>query len=188
MKSLAEELVWGRRNCEPNWLASSVRRRTIFHPAFRCIECPFARLPCGLRAADYSFTNFRLSSQIQGYIKRNKHKCRGVQALDSVGEIVQYAKTNNFLKLIADQSGLGDHHVGVVLVYKGQLLGADNEFYDVPHVAEHQHATTVDVHIPPCIYNLLSVLEEATADKHDCHACERVAGCIRECVRQLKGK
>ena len=108
--------------------------------------------------------------------------------MDCVGEIIQYAKGNNFLKLATDQPGLSDHHVGVILVYKGQLLAEDNGFRDLPHILAHHQTNTGEAHVPPCFDNLLSVAAESAVEKEGDHALSRVTSCVRECLRQCQGK
>jgi hypothetical protein len=110
-------------------------------------------------------------------------------ATDTVGEIIQFAMGSNFLKMVSEQPGLGDHHVGAVLVYKGQILGEDNIFRDVAHIAQHQQSSIAsDSDVPVCLRNLLTEVGEAAKDKQSGHALGRVAACIRECLKELQGK
>ena len=127
------------------------------------------------------------AAQIASYIKRNKKAVRGVGAMDTVTDIVAYAKANNFVKHLVDTPDFGDHQVGVILVFKGRILDACNEWMDLPHAEEHQQQEAKEGNVIPASFtNLLDVVFQATAEpSRDTLA--RVTAAINECLNEAEG-
>ena len=99
--------------------------------------------------------------QVVAYIKRNKHRLRGVKALSTVGDIIAYGKSNNILRMVSDEPDLGPHHRGTVLVYRGRLLDAANEWQDLWVRSQHEDSEEQEFVLPPAFSNLLSTLQDA---------------------------
>ena len=101
-----------------------------------------------------------------------------------MADIVEYAKANNFLKVMTE-TGFGLHDVKVILVLKGRLLDARNEWTDLSHTELHEEAQAGFV-MPTCFDNLLDVCQEAAVEPGSC-TLARVTAAIKECLREGTG-
>ena len=126
-------------------------------------------------------------TQVAAYIKRNKHRLKGVYALNSVGDIIRYGKANNFLQMVADEPDLGPHMRGTILVHRGQILNERNEWEDLPHRSRHEDAEEQVFSLPPPFSSLLSTLLDVSSARGAGDSLARVTACVRECIPAATG-
>ena len=151
----------------------------------RAVTCPVA-LASELQAIASLISES--PTQILAYMKRIKTRCRGILSMDSFCKVIHYAKGNNFLKLVTYKPVLSDHHVGVILVYKGQVLAEDNQFRDLPLIPEHHQTNTSETQVTPYFNNLMAEAADSAMENVSDLALSRITSCIRECLRQCTGK
>ena len=125
--------------------------------------------------------------QVTAYIKRNKRRVRGSAEINTVGDILSYAKDNNFLKMQRDEPNLGQHHRGAILVYRGQYLDADNQWVDLPHRERHEAEQEEDFSAPGPFGNLLSTLSDAARSRAGPGVLGSIIACLKECLAVAEG-
>ena len=125
--------------------------------------------------------------QVTAYIKRNKRRVRGCAEINTVGDILSYAKDNNFLKMLMDEPNLGQHHRGAILIYRGQYLGADNQWLDLPHRERHEAEQEQDFSVPGAFGNLLSNLSDAALSRAGPGVLGSIIACVQECLAVAEG-
>lgn len=91
------------------------------------------------------------------------------------------------MKMVAENPGLGDHHVGVVLVHKGRLLNELNAWTELGHYNEHVLAAEEVFELPDHFEDLMSTVKEAAIDKMSQHSLPRANACVLECLAVAKG-
>ena len=104
-----------------------------------------------------------------------------------MGDIIEYGKTYNILKMRSDEPDLGEHHRGTVLICRGRLLNAENEWQDVSHRDRHIRAEEENFILPPAFSNFLSTLKDAASVAGEGNTLARITACVRECIGVATG-
>ena len=108
--------------------------------------------------------------------------------LATVGDMLTYARNNNFLKLLKDEPNLGEHHRGVIFVTQGSFLNADNILQELPYCDRHKLAAEEEFVLPGAFHNLLEVLSDAARFRGEGgDALARTTACVKECLRIVAG-
>ena len=112
---------------------------------------------------------------------------RRTHALDSIGDIITYAKQHNILGTLQLQNNNNLNTRGVILIYEGKVLNADNEFVAIDDSRDGEGHMVLS--LPREFENFRAVLGEACQIAVDDNAkvtLARVVACIQECLKACK--